>query len=235
MLRALLHSKSRKRVELAAFGNDYEGSEDLLTAAVFSRLTYLSDETLGSLLTSLCPGLAWESVGPLVEVHFWPRIPIEDRIVEPDVIFEFNAVALCIEAKRWDGISQQSTEQLSSQFSALRAHYPGEMDIVQIAVGGLGRSLGDLAQVKPAPMFISWGKIAIAVDRLLPASRAEQRVLLDIKSALRLHKVYPEMTLDLRTLSAVAIGTDVIHEWKIATDWEGLSQAKLRMVHFPGW
>lgn len=76
-------------------------SEDLLTAAFFSRLRYLSENSLVRVLSLLIGPEAANSLGELKEAEFWPHLTgLKDRSwVEPDVLLHFEAATLMVEVK----------------------------------------------------------------------------------------------------------------------------------------
>ena len=229
----MLRNKSGRRIEAALAGDSYDGTEDLLTASVFSRLSYLDESCLRSVLASLCPTIEWPDAGRLLQVHFWPRYLLLGRTVEPDVVFEFDRLSIWIEAKRWDGLRMQSADQLRAQFQAMRSHEHPDRKVIQLAIGGLGKfgdaelamELGQLVQ--PA----SWEQLAKAVERT-PAEMPEcARILGDIIAALRLHGVYPEPIVEMGTLVTAGLVKKNIAAWRVNEKWASLSVERLSVSH----
>jgi hypothetical protein len=79
----------------------FRRSEDLLTAAFFSRLRYLSDASLARVLGLLIGQEAADRLGALDEIEFWPHlVGLEQRSwVEPDVLLHFENATLIVEVK----------------------------------------------------------------------------------------------------------------------------------------
>lgn len=79
----------------------FRRSEDLLTATFFSRLRYLSDESLARVLGQLIGSETAENLGAFKEIEFWPKLTgLDERSwVEPDVLILFEGATLIVEVK----------------------------------------------------------------------------------------------------------------------------------------
>lgn len=117
MLNAVLAGKKRgtglqsqqTALELA------EGAEDVLTASVFERLAYLPEELLSDVLTDLLG----KPFGLLQSIEYWPSWYLSNgRRVEPDVLLRDDQQTVLVEAKRYDGMRQQSARQLANELLA---------------------------------------------------------------------------------------------------------------------
>jgi hypothetical protein len=148
MLRAMSGGKAgRIRIE----GTEYKISwrkvfkedEDPLTAAVFSRLSYLpSDMAWRILCRNACPmGDLRVSLGELDEILFWPRQNAESLgrgYVEPDVILNFEHGTVLVEVKKSDS-NLQKPEQWAEELAA----YAGGpelnigLPVYFLAIGGI--------------------------------------------------------------------------------------------------
>ncbi|OEC34466.1 hypothetical protein SAMN05216600_11770 [Pseudomonas cuatrocienegasensis] len=92
-----------------------EGAEDVLTASVFERLSYLPEALLSKVMTTLLG----TPFGALQSIDYWPSwyLPSGTR-VEPDVLLRDEKQTLLVEAKRHDGIRQQDAGQLANELLA---------------------------------------------------------------------------------------------------------------------
>jgi hypothetical protein len=200
MLHALEHRKSRRN--LLGWGLEGQvtesGSEDLLTSAIFSRLGYLCDSNRTRLFQHACH-MNVESLGQLVKLEFWPQLTCEDRIVIPDLWMQFEHGHVLVEAKRWDGFSMQLKNQLACQLEGLRAEVGQGSRIWQLAIGGhdqlsgedaISRAIADLRTSPAQELYVGeWRSFEQASNLISPESSAEQRILADLRLALKLHKV----------------------------------------------
>lgn len=92
-----------------------EGAEDVLTASVFERLSYLPEH----LLTRVLSELLGEAFGPLQRIDYWPSWYLADGTrVEPDVLLQGSDCTLLVEAKRHDHMHQQLATQLANELLA---------------------------------------------------------------------------------------------------------------------
>lgn len=232
MLKAVLRNKSHRRLEASLTGGSYDGTEDLLTASVFTRLSYLDDDCLIAILADLCPGTEWAEAGSLVQVRFWPRYVVNERTVEPDVVFEFDRLLVWVEAKRWDGLRLQSPEQLHGQFRAMRLHALKNQRMLQIAIGGHGKSFiagrHSLAlDPEQSIQSVSWELLAKVIESVSTPNSARERILSDIIASLRLHGVYPQPIAELLTLRRVGLRIHSIPDWADGGEWSCFLPAQL--------
>lgn len=209
MLRAIIHRKSWRKVADGVDEERYVGSEDLLTASIFSRLSYLSEERASAFLSLLLPREFMEGAGGIVRVRFWPHVKFENSYVEPDVIIEFEHSCLVVEAKRWDGAPFQKAEQLSGQWIAAKAELPPGSRVGQLAIGGHPRSLRHTEEaagaLKTSPDQVlfarSWGDLTSAtIGASRAAAGADLRLLLDMMESLKIHQVFPKPWSSVETL-----------------------------------
>lgn len=148
MLNAFLKNKAGTTQADISAGTSWrtalKSSEDMLTATVFERLSYLPGADLWSILHTICPDLPSYRVAELKEIIFWPRWEDVERgegQVEPDVIMHFDLgdpqrqVTLVIEAKT-GGV--QCADQLNRQWTAAQEKEDISQPIL-VLVGGLER------------------------------------------------------------------------------------------------
>ncbi|MCY1700813.1 hypothetical protein OVA10_22550 [Lelliottia sp. SL45] len=116
MLHAILNGKARRvsllNDESHSWRSVFKRYEDLLTAAFWGRMSYLSHEAQHKILSSL---LALDSRvwGTLDTIQFWPRYALpdefdeslyaqitgEENFAEPDVVLTFKFAIIIIEVK----------------------------------------------------------------------------------------------------------------------------------------
>lgn len=250
MLRALLSRKSRTQILSPAGGSAGEATEDMLTASVFSRLAYLDQCALAVIFEALEPN-AFREIGTLREVRFWPSFELDGGRVEPDVILEFERLIVWVEAKRWDGTSLQSKDQLFRQWRAMNAHVPPDRKHCQLAMGGHARwserrelrleqrriAASTLATEQKQLIFAcAWEDLAWAVDEIESEVRSTRRLLDDIGAALRCHSVYPSPALEMASLMPVHVSTSFPDDWDFGDcndDWQPLQAEHLSCSAVP--
>lgn len=124
MLKAILNGKAG-RVNI---GDDLDQSwqevfrrrEDLLTAAFFGRIRYLSLNGERNVLSLLTPPSLKTHPGAIEDISFWPKLTgIPNRnFVEPDVLIRCENALLLIEVKPPFG-GQQLTQQWENEIKSL--------------------------------------------------------------------------------------------------------------------
>ena len=215
MLNAILYGKKRGLgQEVRSLIERFEGAEDLLTASVFERLSYLPDEKLWAILSS---PETWQSLAiditpqTLSSFSFWPKWKlksnlkgVEPKRVEPDCSVEFENIAIIIEAKRYDDIWQQYPNQLGKELVAYWETAQPK-PIMLLAIGGLvnysdkeinkileGINNYLLSQLGRVPSFyfaaISWATLFKVIEKQVTLSH-EKRILDDVKEAMTLHGI----------------------------------------------
>jgi len=125
MLQAVLNGKAgriERGGEAIRWRELFKRSEDLLTATIFGRLPYLSDEVVTALMELLIGDQAAATLSPFDQLELWPRLCEWDArvYVEPDVILCFERELVIIEVKPPFGGSQYQG-QWRAQISALEA------------------------------------------------------------------------------------------------------------------
>ena len=116
--------------------------EDSLTAAVFSHLLHLPSEVFWSILRAACPSARLpDDPGEPLSVHPWPNWSAagttnECRVI-PDLVIEFQAFDLIVEAKRRDH-GMQDREQWEKELIAYANEYGSKKrEVRMIALGGI--------------------------------------------------------------------------------------------------
>jgi hypothetical protein len=150
MLNAILRTKAGN---IDIDGNDtswstlYRSREDLLTATVFERLSYLPDGLMWELLcrssvrSADCPAL-----GSLTRIDYWPTYshPAGGR-VEPDAVLAFDQGVLVVEAKLEGNV--QSAHQWANEWAAyffevsggFRVESQNRDRVYLLAIGGFAK------------------------------------------------------------------------------------------------
>ncbi len=146
MLQAILSNKARKTsdsdMESIRWGDAFKEYEDLLTAAVFGRFSYLSSKVQDHLLKSwLDPK---EDFSKLESITFWPRYTLnkedKDSSVEPDLVLDFPKFSLVVEVKKKKH-NVQTLEQWRSQINAfIQSNNQGYKSVYFLAIGGMTKN-----------------------------------------------------------------------------------------------
>lgn len=193
--------------------------EDSLTAAVFGHLLHLPMEQCWLILRDACPSSQFPKFpGEPLAIHAWPCWSAEGtdnthRVV-PDLVIEFKAFDLIVEAKRWDK-SMQDENQWKRQLRAYVTEYGSKKRAVKmLALGGIHTHQDDeLEEVwNPdahnaysfiCPVFMcQWSSVLLACQRLkrkllqgpkAPSSQtlADVRILDDLTSLFVRHGFTP--------------------------------------------
>jgi len=117
MLKAILHGKSG-RIEsqsdsTISWRQLYKAREDLLTAAVFCRFGYISQQLQAELLRSWLTN-ASSSFDDFEDIEFWPSFTYEyddgTNRVEPDLVLRFSSANVIVEIKPPTGGNQSYTQ-----------------------------------------------------------------------------------------------------------------------------
>ncbi|WP_067587301.1 hypothetical protein [Endozoicomonas ascidiicola] len=244
MLHAILGNKAG-RIEVdgksISVREVYKEREDMITAAVISRIPYLSPDARASLF-KLCLPTSSKDYSEVLQVEFWPRLAsIHQNQVEPDVIIKFDWGVLLIEAKRpSDG--QQSTCQWFKEIASVSTDDDYKGEIVFLALGGKSVNNKVLLQELDAKLEyesyeiserheLSWTSLAGAITRLLDNDdilSSDTAILSDINSALELYGIFGRPS--LRTLPKFDLSQRDslawLMPWQADDYWQDLVQVK---------
>lgn len=213
MLNAILHAKSGRHgvgEVRTPWREKFRANEDLITATLFERLSYLSGPTAMAILAEASRRdqggdgaklFGWR-MAEITEIAFWPLwddpSPDASR-KEPDVFVTLQVgdplrvVHLIVEAKRGDApqLQVQWCNQLRC-YDALRHDDPPDL-VGYLAIGGhvpdaaAFRAAG--RQQRPDTLFAiaSWADMARGIAQALEApASGEARILKDMQEALML-------------------------------------------------
>ncbi len=207
LLNAILHGKRRGYFEDSETGViQCNGSEDLLTASVFERLSYLSDNTLECFYRSVLSlsgiQITDNSLSHMEKCAFWPSWYIGQRRIEPDCFCCFDDFDIIIEAKRWDNLQQQYFEQWNDELTAYGNLPTAKRRVIFFAVGGLDQVfLKNLESIRAKFCMLSskmevilvaqsWGGIwKVLKQAYSVCAPNEQRILTDIYNAIKFHGI----------------------------------------------
>ncbi|WP_432471802.1 hypothetical protein [Amphritea sp. HPY] len=237
MLRAILQGKAG-RVDINGVNKSwrslFQEREDLLSAAIFSRLSYLREPTSNQLLIQLFPDF-YPGFGRIVELEFWPRWRLEGREVEPDVLMRFEHCELLVEVKRPGGITQNS-RQWQQELDAFFENISTEKPLLFLALGGLGDNpkevtdiLSSQLQNIPSSVWVkgtSWQQFYKVLKELalnLDSDNEESRIINDMIESCELYGIREYRCMDglnhllQDLLNGCSINQNLIFDWERET------------------
>lgn len=213
MLHAILNGKAR-RVSLNNEGSQswrtvFKHYEDLLTAALWGRISYLSEPSIHSLLSALLmtDTAQWGKFDSLV---FWPKYSFpeviddgvrhwvneKDEFAEPDVVLTFEHATLIVEVKPPQG-GQQYQQQWCKEIYAWKNSEDAQHALHFLAVGNLPNRaaslFAELADLFDDVAFygVEWRDVRAKMEH--PANdwstEQDQRVIADCLNALDLYGI----------------------------------------------
>lgn len=213
MLHAILNSKAR-RVDVGGSASQswrsvFQNYEDLLTAAFWGRISYLSQDALQALLSSLLATDIREW-GKFESLTFWPKYPFPDELdsavapwinerdkyAEPDVVLTFEHATLMVEVKPPAG-GQQYQQQWCKEIYAWQNSEEAQQALHFFAVGNLPKQANllfcELLTLFDDVTFYSaeWRDVRTKMEH--PASgwssEQDQRIIADCLRALELYGI----------------------------------------------
>lgn len=252
MLSAILHGKKTgtglagTRLKIG----ETQGAEDVLTASVFERIAYLSDDIFRQFIRNLLSEA--NDIGALEKIEFWVSLTLYGIRVEPDVILTgSNSQSIVVEAKRYDFQQQQYAEQLANEIMATN-----ENDIknpVLLTIGGLNNYTNAMKQTlkkqidallanrnflsKYQLFCVSWQEVYTALEQAVPHdSQHYQRLLSDIRQTYDWHGIRHQ---PCRWLDKLAV-QDITHTefptiFTCQNLWTALHSIGLTHHHFPSF
>lgn len=215
MLQAILSGKagsvSMGGEDRVSWSRIFKANEDLLTATIFERLSYLGGPTCWRILRSTF-GLSLPEyrVATLRNIEFWPRWSDsvdEARIVEPDVFLQFELgdpirrIDVIVEAKL---AGQQYADQWRREIQSYQKRAVSDDAMAWnadeayfLAIGGLGgqpsqvvsRFSGHIPSIPESQMGVviaaaEWAELVSVVHETEGADEHSQRILNDVAEAL---------------------------------------------------
>lgn len=175
MLKAILNGKAGR----ISIGGDRDQSwhelfrlrEDLLTAAFFGRIRYLSLTGERNVLSLLTPDNLKPHPGAIEDVLFWPKLNgvLGRSFVEPDVLIRCENALVLIEVKPPFG-GRQSAEQWENEIEGLVRQTDkdtGEWDVPEnIHFVALGNNASDWRNVATQleAQYVDYGLVVHAME-----------------------------------------------------------------------
>jgi hypothetical protein len=232
MLNAIINGKAgrihiEKDADSLSWSQLYKQREDLLTAAFFSRFTYLSGLLQHRLLKSWLGGVG--DFTAFKSVEFWPRYDLPDdelrEFVEPDLLLRFDDCDVLVEVKPPQG-GMQYHQQWRKQIEGYFAQEEDTHELYFLAIGQVGNalstldidSLHDKYELLKTLNTKEWKSIAHQLYQLQKSHKLDaqdRRVLKDMLQALELYgirgyelkwshleKLYTEQSLDQNAMNA---------------------------------
>ena len=178
MLTAILNNKAgriEQGGESLPWRDVFKTYEDLLTATVFERFNYLSQNTQNQFISFLLEGTLDKStldLGRLINIEYWPRFSIENNnqsSVEPDLILCFENANVLIEVKPPSGGGQYYA-QWEREVSALKNNpLYSNKKLYFVALGGVNEAIhtDELTKLKGEFLALSPKRIFLIGNRLL--------------------------------------------------------------------
>lgn len=206
MLNAIIHGKA-SRLDLDGDSQSlswrqlYKKREDLLTAAFFSRFTYLSGLLQHQLLKKWLGGVG--DFTTFKGIDFWPSYELTERkdrkLVEPDLLLRFKDCDLLIEVKPPQG-GNQNYEQWQLEIEGYYAQEDKIQPLYFLAIGRVGNVLDKLNieairekhENFQAANVIEWKPIAYQLYKLKQCNELDaqdHRVVDDMIKALELYGI----------------------------------------------
>jgi hypothetical protein len=242
MLQAVINGKAGRPASVAdgaTWRQVFRTSEDLLTATVFERLSYLDGPLLWEVLrNTFRPALLPpRKLVELLDVEFWPMWQDIDggigQDVEPDVVLTFSVgdpartIVLIVECKLGGLQYPRQWARESAAFAARRAADPPD-DVWLLALGGLPdsalrtvtRFTGEIRATYGTDvqaLAADWSDLARVLDELDAGDPIAGRIIGDVKAALALNGYR-----NIRPMAELASLADV---YRVSPD----SAARLRM------
>jgi len=185
----------------------FKSYEDLLTAAIFSRINYLSPAAMEIFFSSLL-GVKQESWGDFESIKFWPKYifpsPIDERMkpffsrdeqfVEPDLVLTFEHAALLIEVKPPAGGIQYQLQWRKELYTYIKDDNAKE-NIHFLALGNLPPAIEskfyELKEQFPQVTFYGreWHDVRKIFQYSEWKSPQDKRIVIDCLKALALYGI----------------------------------------------
>ncbi|PKX83631.1 hypothetical protein A0G02_08835 [Pectobacterium peruviense] len=203
MLQAIMQGKAG-RVEIEgkaaeSWRDVFKKREDLLTAAFWTRIGYLSEESRSLFIREFL-GLSESELGEYRKVNFWPRYSlnmagVDQKSVEPDVIMEFEKADILIEVKPPSGGGQYH-DQWQREIIAYHQDERKKEQLFFIALGNIPKSLGEfnsslINEYRENTKVIQreWHNAKNVLLSLKVGGTHEQHIIRDCLSALSLYGI----------------------------------------------
>lgn len=211
MLNAILEGKAG-RITLnegipQSWRTVFQSYEDLLTAAIWSRINYLSPAAMEHFFSALL-GINGESWGAFESITFWPKYVFpnavdekmklyfsgQERFAEPDVVITFEHIVLIVEVKPPAGGMQYQQQWRKELYTYL--HDDDAKNTVHfLALGNLPRTTAnwflELKTEFPQVDFhgMEWHKLREIFQHSEWEAPQDKRIVADCLKALTLYGI----------------------------------------------
>lgn len=211
MLNAILEGKAGRIMlnegKPQSWRTVFQSYEDLLTAAIWSRINYLSPAAMEQFFSALL-GIDMESWGAFESITFWPKYvfpnPVDEnmklyfsgqeRFAEPDVVITFEHIALIVEVKPPAGGMQYQQQWRKELYTYL--HDDDAKNTVHfLALGNLPRTTAnwfiELKAEFPQVDFhgMEWHKLREIFQHSEWEAPQDKRIVADCLKALTLYGI----------------------------------------------
>ena len=202
MLKAVLHGKAGRigtnDSDKISWSSLFKTHEDLMTAAVFSRFSYLSSPVQAFLLRK------WLKVNGVEhdfqqfqDIEFWPKFDLVEGesscFVEPDLVLRFKEFNLIIEVKPPAGGDQYFEQWRKEIASFLQSDNKNDLPLYFLAIGRVEKNnakkwakylLSDNDERLKMVSALKWQAVTDSIVKLRhPISNSTQDEKLDIVSS----------------------------------------------------
>lgn len=211
MLNAILEGKAGRITlngeEPQSWRTVFQSYEDLLTAAIWSRINYLSPSAMEHFFSALL-GINTEHWGEFESITFWPKYAFPDpvdekmklylsgqeRFAEPDVVIAFEHIALIVEVKPPAG-GMQYQQQWRKELYTYERDAEAKNTVYFLALGNLpGATTNWFIELKaefPQVEFhgMEWRKLREIFQYLEWEAPQDKRIVADCLKALALYGI----------------------------------------------
>ncbi|MCE0490453.1 hypothetical protein LU196_10380 [Pantoea sp. Mb-10] len=210
MLNAILQGKSGRVVKdgiSQSWRSVFKHYEDMLTAAFWTRINYLSSDAMDRFLDSLL-GINRDDWGEFECMLFWPKYDFpqiipnniklaldgEARYAEPDVVMNFEHAALIVEVKHPGG-GWQTQDQWHRELYTYAKDDGAKSQVHFMALGNVPQAAGqwfsELAQEFSSVYFYSkeWDDVRQQLQHAEWDTPQDKRIVADCLNALSLYGI----------------------------------------------
>jgi hypothetical protein len=239
MLKAVVHGKAGRIEEKGkpsvSWRTLFKTYEDLMSAAVFSRFSYLSAGAQSYLLQSWLGDS--EHFSTFEEIAFWPTYQLDDygqeTDVEPDLVLSFKDCNLIIEVKRPLGGAQDIEQWRGEIKSFLQSGEDTDKPLYFLAIGGVSPEWTEWADILMSEFAGNSFKALEHEGTLKQVSALNWQPVVD--SIIKLEKHYLENDQDARIINDIIEVFELYDLKTLRFEWPKLvevhSETKLSLTH----
>jgi hypothetical protein len=239
MLKAVVHGKAGRIEEKGkpsvSWRTLFKTYEDLMSAAVFSRFSYLSAGAQRYLLQSWLGDS--EHFSTFEDIVFWPTYQLNDygqeTDVEPDLVLSFKDCNLIIEVKRPLGGAQDIEQWRGEIKSFLQSGEDTDKPLYFLAIGGVSPKWTEWADILMSEFTGNSSKALEHEGTLKQVSALNWQPVVD--SIIKLEKHYLENDQDARIINDIIEVFELYDLKTLRFEWPKLvevhSETKLSLTH----